>query len=401
MIVPALVAPHRLDLDARWLAAALKSVARHALLEPAAWQARLEGSWSPDGDGLACLSVRSAFDLLLACAGWQPGDAVVFTALNIDDMPRLVEAHGFEVRVVDVAPDTLAPDPDALARALDGRVRALVVCHPFGGDVPLDALAAVAHARDVLVIEDAAQTFRGPQHRGHPDADVALFSFGTLKTATALGGALVRVRDAALRARMAALQARWPVQPAGAYLRKVLRAGVLLAGHSARAYGCAARALAALGVELGDVVRTMTRGFAQTATDSWLAGLRQRPGAPLLALLAERLAAFDPGALARRAASAESVLSRLPPAARVGTGLRDPTWWLAPVQVRDPAGFRARLRSQGFDTSAASNIAAVGAAPRARALLERLVFLPAAAQHPPELLRRLGDSALGALADGC
>ena len=74
----------------------------------------------------------------------------------------------------------------------------ILVAHLFGSRVDLAPLARPG----VLLVEDCAQSFRGPGARGDPPADVSLFSFGSIKTATALGGALVRVEDAALRARM-------------------------------------------------------------------------------------------------------------------------------------------------------------------------------------------------------
>jgi len=51
-----------------------------------------------------------------------------------------------------------------------------------------------------------------PARRHHPGADVRRFSFGTLKTATALGGALVWVRDRQVRDAMRAIQTTWLLQ---------------------------------------------------------------------------------------------------------------------------------------------------------------------------------------------
>jgi dTDP-4-amino-4,6-dideoxygalactose transaminase len=50
----------------------------------------------------------------------------------------------------------------------------------------------------LLVVEDCAQAYCGTEFDGHPDADVAIFSFGPIKTATASGGGLLRVRDGEL-----------------------------------------------------------------------------------------------------------------------------------------------------------------------------------------------------------
>jgi len=41
-----------------------------------------------------------------------------------------------------------------------------------------------------LLVEDCAQAFAGTQYYGYPQADVSLFSFGAIKSCTALGGAV-------------------------------------------------------------------------------------------------------------------------------------------------------------------------------------------------------------------
>lgn len=50
--------------------------------------------------------------------------------------------------------------------------------------------------------QDCAQSFAGMAYTGHQDADVSMFSFGTIKTATSFGGAILRVRDSDLLTEM-------------------------------------------------------------------------------------------------------------------------------------------------------------------------------------------------------
>src|SRR6266545_7787405 len=56
-------------------------------------EARLLRTWG-DPQGMVCLSVRSAFDLLLDALALEPGDEVAFTAVTHPDMVRIAEAHG-------------------------------------------------------------------------------------------------------------------------------------------------------------------------------------------------------------------------------------------------------------------------------------------------------------------
>ena len=160
------------------------------------------------GDALATLSVRSGLDLYLAELALPRGSEVLMSALTIPDMARVVEHHGLVVVPVDVDPATLAPRPESWRRAAGPRTRAAILAHLFGARVPIDPLLELRRERGVLVLEDCAQAFSGPDWHGDPQADVSMFSFGPIKTATALQGGVLRVRDRRLLARMRAEHAR-------------------------------------------------------------------------------------------------------------------------------------------------------------------------------------------------
>ena len=54
-------------------------------------------------------------------------------------------------------------------------------------------------------------------------AEISMFSFGMIKTASAVGGAVVAVRSPELRAAMRDIQAGWPIQRRRAYAGKLLK----------------------------------------------------------------------------------------------------------------------------------------------------------------------------------
>jgi dTDP-4-amino-4,6-dideoxygalactose transaminase len=258
---------------------------------------RLLRAWG-DSKGLVCLSVRSAFDLLLDALSLPIGDEIAFSAVTHPDMVRIAEAHGLRPLPVDLDPETLAPAADALERAITPRTRLIVVAHLFGGRAELAPLADVARRHGQLVVEDCAQCLRGPQDQGDELADISLFSFGSIKTATALGGALVRVDDRGLAEAMRTMQDGWPVQPRREYALRVLKfAGLRSLAHP-RFYWLFSRALAAAGRDLDTVVNAAVRGFAGPELERQI---RRRPSAPLLALLARRLRRFDAERLEARA----------------------------------------------------------------------------------------------------
>src|SRR5262249_41100870 len=143
-----------------------------------------------------------------------------FSALNIPHMSAIIRHHGLVPVPADLDPHTLAPDLGALTRAITQRTRAVLIAQLYGSLTPLDAVAALARARNLLLIEDCAQGYDGV-YVGHPEADVSLFSFGPVKTAAALAGAVLRARDADLAARLRASQETWPTQCRWDYAKRL------------------------------------------------------------------------------------------------------------------------------------------------------------------------------------
>lgn len=381
-------ARHRLDLDAFDVAAAARALARG---NPPAI----------DVPGmLPCLSVRSGFHLLLEALRLPQGTEVAFSALTHPDMPQLARHHGLVPVPIDLDPETLAPEPASLAAAVTGRTRLVVVAHLFGGLVDLGPVLEAAAPRGALVVEDCAQAYAGPGYEGDPRAAVSMFSFGLLKTATALGGALLCVRDGRLRQRMIELQAAWPVQDRRAYAKRVALAAAFLAGGRPAPYGMLAGLHSLTGRDWDRRVNGAVRAFRAPSIGDLVRHLEQRPSASLGAVLEHRRRTFDDGRLARRSAAGElaSTLLRERGIGHPGSEMLRRTHWLFPVVSAEPEILVARARAAGFDAArAASNLAVVPAPashaerpPRvASSLLAGLVYLPMYPEIPEPDRRRL------------
>src|SRR5690606_37140318 len=98
---------------------------RDSALSPAPWSARAEQAWGPSGDALACLSVRTGFDLLLQALQLPPGSEVLLSAITIADMARIIQAHGLVPVPVDLDPETLQVCSARLETLLSPRTRML------------------------------------------------------------------------------------------------------------------------------------------------------------------------------------------------------------------------------------------------------------------------------------
>ncbi len=346
----------------------------------AATAVRLESHWELAAHVVAMLSVRSALDALLAAGDFSPGDEVLMSAVNIRDMARVVEAHGLVPVPVDIDPDTLAVDAQALAAAVTARTRAVLIAHLYGSRMDLTAVVALARARGLLLIEDCAEAWTGDGWRGDARCDVRFFSFGPIKTATALAGGIAAFRDDKLAARVRAVQSSWRVQSRWAYLLRLVKyLGIRFMGtrpmFTLLATGCRM-----LRVDMEKLLGESTRGFAGA---DFFQGVRRRPSAPLLRLLARRIATYDGAPVRRRVAMAELATRLLPELRRPGVAARDHAHWVFPVCVREPDALIAALREHGFDATRGATSMGVISAPegrsqpvRAQRMLREIVYLP-------------------------
>jgi perosamine synthetase len=391
-------ARHRLDIRPSHLVAALFGL---AAADRGGAVRRLEAAWSADGSGLACYSVRSGFHLLLSALALPRGSEVLFSAVTHPDMPRLAEHHGLVPVPVDLDPATLAPRPESLRAALSDRARVVVVAHLFGGRVDLASIARVCRTHRLLLVEDCAQAFQGLEDTGDPLADVSMFSFGVLKTATALGGAMLTVREPALLAHMRAVHDGWRVQKRSSHLKRMVQTSAFVALTRPAPYSLLARLAPVFGIDFDRLVNSAARAFPASSTDELVARLERRPGAPLLTLLVHRLATFDHVRLMARAAAGEHLTRLLPRRWHVGGAALDHSHWLFPVVSDDADELIATARASGFDAArSASSVKAVAAPPNrpdlepvwARHVMSRLVFLPAYPELPDGALERLASA---------
>ncbi len=69
-----------------------------------------------------------------------------------------------------------------------------MVSYLYGVRYDITAIIELCNKYGVIVVEDIAEDYRGPKENGHPDAALSLFSFGTIKIDTGLGGGVGVIR---------------------------------------------------------------------------------------------------------------------------------------------------------------------------------------------------------------
>jgi perosamine synthetase len=353
------------------------------------------GLCSTNDNGLVCHSVRTGWDLWLGAQEFRVGDEILVSAVTHPDMVSIIRGHGVRAVPVDIDPQTLAPPVSALEAALTPRTRALLVAHLFGGRMDLGPVARFANEHRLLLVEDCAQAFQGPEQVEATTVDVSMYSFGTLKTSTALGGAVLRMRDHAVLREMRRTQAHYPVQRRASYLKKLLLSLGLVSVTRPRPYELLTRFCTWLGADLDAIANRAVRAFPSGEPGRmFYRRLRQRPCIPLLAVLVRRLRTFDQARLATRSAAGERFAHelRIADAHPGGQSLRR-THWLFPVVVREPRTLVLELRMRGLDASRATSSIAVVEAPaghslpaHARRMMSGVVFLPVYPELPPKAL---------------
>ena len=155
-------------------------------------------------------SGRAALSMLLqALHTLQPQRSVVaLPAYTSFSVPSAVVNAGLRVALYDLDPVTLSPVPESLARAVDHRTVAVVVCHLFGYPADLDLVRQVAAARGAYVVDDAAQAMGGV-FKGKPlgcCGDAGLFSLSRGKNLNALDGGIIITHRDDLASRLEQLQ---------------------------------------------------------------------------------------------------------------------------------------------------------------------------------------------------
>src|SRR4051794_37698574 len=99
-----------------------------------------------------------------------PGDEVIVPANTFVATAEAVCRAGARPRFVDVLPDTLEIDPDAVAAAVRPDTAAVVAVHMFGQPADMGRLQAVTRRHGLTLIEDAAQAHGARFGAGAPAA---------------------------------------------------------------------------------------------------------------------------------------------------------------------------------------------------------------------------------------
>ena len=144
---------------------------------------------------IGCASGTDALWLAMAAAGIGPGHAVITTPFSFFATVSAILRCGATPLLADIDPTSFNLSPTAAEQLLSqpGRhaIRAILPVHLYGQCADWDALTALKHRYQLLLIEDAAQAFGAAWNRVPAGAlgDSAAFSFYPTKNLSAFGDA--------------------------------------------------------------------------------------------------------------------------------------------------------------------------------------------------------------------
>src|SRR5947209_5993448 len=107
--------------------------------------------------GIACASGTDALLLPLKALDLESGDEVITTSFTFFATAGTIHNAGGTPVFVDIEPGTFNIDPAAVEVAITPRTRAIMPVHLYGQMAAMERLRAVARARGLPIIEDAAQ----------------------------------------------------------------------------------------------------------------------------------------------------------------------------------------------------------------------------------------------------
>lgn len=149
---------------------------------------------------IGCASGSDALLLALMALGIQPGDEVIVPSFTFFASVSCVTRLGATPIFADIRPDTFNVDPAAIEAAITPRTRAIIPVHLFGQCAEIDSICRMAAARDIPVVEDAAQAI-GAAYHSRPAGSwgqIGCFSFYPTKNLGGMGdGGLLTAGDKA------------------------------------------------------------------------------------------------------------------------------------------------------------------------------------------------------------
>jgi len=146
---------------------------------------------------IAVTSCTTGLEVALRAVGIGPGDEVIVPDYTYPATAAAVNIVGAKAVIVDVSPETMLIDYDALEAAVTEKTRAIIPVSIFGNPLNYNRLDSIKKKHDLLVIEDAACAI-GASYQGKRVgslADISVFSLHPRKFITTGEGGVITANN--------------------------------------------------------------------------------------------------------------------------------------------------------------------------------------------------------------
>jgi len=153
--------------------------------------------------GIATNSCTSALHLSLYLQGIEPGDEVICPSFTCMATANAIRHVGAFPEWVEIDPRTFNLDPEAVARAVSPKTRAIMAVHQIGLAADMDPIQRIAREHGLIVVEDGA-TALGGEYKGKRIGALGAptcFSFHPRKVITCGEGGMITTDNEAFAER--------------------------------------------------------------------------------------------------------------------------------------------------------------------------------------------------------
>jgi perosamine synthetase len=364
-----------------------------------------------DKEVVVTFSVRTAFDLLLQSLKFPNDSEVLMSAITIKNMIEIIKVNGLIPVPVDICIERCEPSLEQLEKLVSAKTKIFLITHLFGTVIDLHPYVEFCHKHNLILIEDCAQAFTGSKYYGHPQADISFFSFGSIKSSTALGGGISlikkeihnKINNQNIAEKIQELQQQYPQKSELWFFIRVWKYLLLKSLSIPWIYYLLLQTLKILSKDLDATINATTRGFSQ---GNLLAKIRYRPPQHLVYFLAYRLRKCEENKcqdFCDRVETAQHFLAIFQANIKniifPGIQANYHSFWLFPIIVTQPEILMMKLRDRNFDVTRGTTSLTVSESPasssnypsleNAKYLMEHVLFLPISSKVPKIELERL------------
>lgn len=153
--------------------------------------------------GIATNSCTSALHLSLYLQGVGQGDEVICPSFTCMATANTIRHVGAFPVFVEIDPLTFNLDPEAVAKAVSPKTRAIMAVHQIGLAADMDPIREIAQKHNLVLVEDAA-TSLGAEYKGRQVGSLGAptcFSFHPRKVITCGEGGMITTDDEAFAER--------------------------------------------------------------------------------------------------------------------------------------------------------------------------------------------------------